>query len=45
MGATYRSFSGLEPVPLPEAVIATDPTALVGADDPARRQHKVILNN
>jgi hypothetical protein len=45
MGALYRSFAGLEPVPLPEAVIATDPDALVGADDPARRQHKVILGN
>jgi len=45
MGAIYRRFAGLEPVPLPEAVIATDPTTLVGADDPARRQHKVILSN
>ena len=45
MGALYRSFSGLEPVPLPEAIIATDPNALVGADDPARHQHKVILSN
>jgi hypothetical protein len=32
-------------VPLPEAVIATDPNALVGADDPARHQHRVILSN
>jgi hypothetical protein len=45
MGALYRSFAGLEPVPLPEAVIATDPNALVGADDPARHQHRVILGN
>jgi hypothetical protein len=45
MGALYRSFSGLEPVPLPEAVIATDPNALVGADDPARKQHRIILSN
>ena len=45
MGALYRSFAGLEPVPLPEAVIATDPNALVSADDPARRQHRVILGN
>jgi hypothetical protein len=45
MGALYRSFAGLEPMPLPEAVIATDPNALVGADDPARRQHRVILSN
>jgi hypothetical protein len=45
MGALYRGFAGLEPVPLPEAVIATDPNALVGADDPARHQHRVILSN
>ena len=45
MGALYRRFAGLEPVPLPEAVIATDPNALVGADDPARHQHRVILSN
>ena len=45
MGALYRRFAGLEPLPLPEAVIATDPNALVGADDPARHQHKVILSN
>ena len=45
MGALYRSFSGLEPVPLPEAVIATDVNALVSADDPARRRHNVILSN
>jgi len=45
MGALYRRFAGLEPVPLPEMVIATDPNALVGSDDPARRQHRVILGN
>jgi hypothetical protein len=45
MGALYRRFAGLEPVPLPEAVIATDPNALVGADDPARHRHRVILSN
>jgi len=45
MGALYRAFAGLEPVPLPEAVITTDPNALVAADDPARRQHRVILSN
>lgn len=44
MGAVYRRFAGLEPVPLPEAVIATDPNALVGADHPARRQHRVIVS-
>jgi len=45
MGALYRRFAGLEPTPLPEAVIADDPDALVGADHPARRQHSVILTN
>jgi hypothetical protein len=45
MGALYRRFAGLEPMPLPEAVLAADPNALVGADDPARRQHRVILSN
>lgn len=43
MGALYRRFAGLEPMPLPEAVIANDPNALVGADHPARRQHGVIV--
>ncbi|SDH81874.1 hypothetical protein SAMN05216338_1013187 [Bradyrhizobium sp. Rc2d] len=45
MGALYRRFAGLEPMPLPEAVIATDPNALVGADHPSRHQHGVILGN
>jgi hypothetical protein len=45
MGALYRRFAGLEPLPLPEALIATDPDALVGADHPARRQHSVILDH
>ncbi|MBR0735449.1 hypothetical protein JQ581_00795 [Bradyrhizobium liaoningense] len=45
MGALYRRFAGLEPMPLPEAVIATDPNALVGADHPSRHQHGVILSN
>jgi hypothetical protein len=45
MGALYRRFAGLEPEPLRETVIATDPDALVGADHPARRQHRIILSN
>jgi hypothetical protein len=45
MGALYRRFAGLEPVPLPEAVIATDANALVGVDHPARREHRVLLSN
>ena len=44
MGALYRRFAGIEPVPLPEIVIATDPEALVGADHPSRRQHGVIIS-
>lgn len=45
MGALYRRFAGIEPMPLPEIVIATDAQALVGADHPSRRQHGVILSN
>jgi hypothetical protein len=45
MGGLYRRFAGLEPVPLPESVIATDIKALVSADHPSRRQHGVIVSN
>jgi hypothetical protein len=45
MGALYRRFAGIEPVPLPDVVIATDTQALVSADHPSRRQHGVILSN
>jgi len=45
MGALYRRFAGIEPVPLPEAVIATDEATLVGADHPSRRQRSVIVTN
>lgn len=45
MGALYRRFAGIEPMPLPEIVIATDAQALVGADHPSRRQHGVLLSN
>jgi hypothetical protein len=44
MGAVYRRFAGLEPLALPEAVLATDPATLVAKDDPARRTRAVILN-
>lgn len=44
MGAIYRRFAGLEPLALPEGVLANDPAALVGADDPARRTRAVIMN-
>jgi hypothetical protein len=42
--AIYRVFAGLEPMPLPEPVMATDPAHLVGADHPSRRGHRVILD-
>ncbi|WP_245284107.1 hypothetical protein [Bradyrhizobium sp. Cp5.3] len=45
MGALYGRFAGIEPLPLPEVVIATDPKTLVGADNPSRHQHGVILSN
>lgn len=43
MGALYRRFAGLEPAPLPEAVLVADADTLVGADHPSRRGHGVIL--
>lgn len=42
--AVYRRFAGLEPLPLPEPVLATDPANLVGPDHPARRGHRVVLD-
>jgi hypothetical protein len=44
MGAAYRRYAGLEPLPLPEAVLANDVNALVPADHPTRRGHTVITN-
>jgi hypothetical protein len=44
MGATYRRFAAIEPLALPEDVLARDPRTLVGADHPARRTHAVIMN-
>lgn len=44
MGAVYRRFAGIEPLALPEDVLAADPQALVGADHPSRRTHAVILD-
>lgn len=43
MGALYRRFAGIEPLPLPEVVLAADESALVGADHPSRQQHDVIF--
>ncbi len=44
MGAIYRRFAGVEPLPLPEAVLATDRRTLVPADHPSRRSRAVIMN-
>lgn len=43
MGALYRRFAGIEPVPLPEPVIVTDENALVSADHSSRRGHNVMF--
>jgi hypothetical protein len=43
MGALYRRFAGLEPVPLPEPVIVTDENTLVPADHSSRQGHGVIF--
>lgn len=40
--AIYRSFAGLEPVPVKEDVIARRGRDLVGADHPRRRFARVI---
>jgi hypothetical protein len=44
VGAVYRRFAGIEPLPLPEEVLATNPAHLVNADHPARRRRSVIMN-
>ena len=44
MGSAYRHFAGLEPLSLPEAVLATDPAALVGEHDAARQTRAVVMN-
>ena len=43
MGALYRRFAGIEPVPLPEPVIVTDENTLVPADHPSRQGHSVMF--
>lgn len=40
--ALYRRLAGLEPVGLPDDVLVRDHRALVAADHPARRYHRVI---
>jgi hypothetical protein len=43
MGALYRRFAGLEPMPLPEPVLVTDENTLVPADHSSRRGHQVMF--
>jgi hypothetical protein len=43
MGALYRRFAGLEPMPLPEPVIVTDENTLVHADHSSRQGHGVMF--
>ena len=43
MGALYRRFAGIEPVPLPEPVIVTDENTLVPADHSSRQGHGVMF--
>jgi hypothetical protein len=45
MGALYRRFAGLEPVPLPEPVIVTDVNTLVPADHSSRQGHGVVFGD
>jgi hypothetical protein len=45
MGALYRRFAGLEPVPLPEPVIVTDESTLVGADHSSRQHRGVVFSD
>ncbi len=44
MGAIYRRFAGIEPLALPEDVLAEDLSALVPEDHPSRKSHVVIYN-
>jgi hypothetical protein len=44
MGAIYRRFAGVEPLALPEDVLAEDLSALVPEDHPSRKSHVVIYN-
>lgn len=41
--ALYRTFAGLEPVPIAEDVIVSDSRALVGAEHPRRRYGRIIV--
>jgi hypothetical protein len=43
MGALYRRFAGIEPVPLPEPVLVSDENTLVPADHSSRQGHGVMF--
>jgi hypothetical protein len=45
MGALYRRFAGIEPVPLPEPVIVVDEKTLVPADHSSRQGHGVVFTD
>jgi hypothetical protein len=45
MGALYRRFAGIEPVPLPEPVIVTDESTLVPANHSSRQEHSVVFTD
>lgn len=45
MGALYRRFAGIEPVPLPEPVIVTDANTLVPANHSSRQGHGVMFTD
>jgi hypothetical protein len=45
MGGLYRRFAGLEPLPLPEAVIVVDANTLVPADHSSRQGHGVVFTD
>jgi hypothetical protein len=45
MGALYRRFAGIEPVPLPEPVLVIDENTLVPADHPSRQSHSVVFTD
>jgi hypothetical protein len=45
MGALYRCFAGIEPVPLPEPVIVADENTLVPAEHSSRQGHGVVFTD
>jgi hypothetical protein len=45
MGALYRRFAGIEPMPLPEPAIVADENTLVPADHASRRGHGVVFTS